>query len=298
MNAVGVAPGKEESTSGEERQTIAAPAPLVELRDVCFAYPQGLEVLGGISLPIAAGSIVGVVGPSGCGKSTLLSLIAGLSEPTSGRVERKRLAESSRHPISMVFQKDTLLPWLTAAENVRFFARFRKHHAKRRFGRDRDASRDLDQRAGELLRMAHLDDQSHDYPYQLSGGMRRRLAFLAAVAASPQVLLLDEPFSSVDEPTRIGIHQDVFRIARMLGITTVLVTHDLAEAISLCDEVVILTKKPARIAQVKRIPFGDDRQMLELREKPEFLELYGELWHELRAQIVARPQEGVVESVS
>lgn len=264
------------------QQDNAASAPLIDLRTVCFSYPSGTRVLNDVSLPIRPGAIVGVIGPSGCGKSTLLSLIAGLAQPTSGVIDRGGLSDSVRHDLAMVFQTDTLLPWLTASENVRFFAKFRKHGLR---WRRSAASRELDRRVQDLLRMAHLSDHSDAYPYQLSGGMRRRLAFLAAVAAEPQVLLLDEPFSSVDEPTRIGIHQDVFSIARGLNIATVLVTHDLAEAISLCDEVVLLTRRPAQIASTHAVPFGYERDMIDLRESPAFLEFYGLLWHKLSAQI-------------
>lgn len=264
--------------------------PAVALRDVHFAYPDGTEVLDGISLAIPRGAIVGIVGPSGCGKSTLLSIVAGLAYASGGSVER-RLDGSDRHPLSMVFQKDTVLPWLTVAENVRFFARFKRHGMRRPLAtrlRPRGARRSpdpLDGRVGELLTIVGLADRAGAYPYQLSGGMRRRLAFLTAVAAEPQLLLLDEPFSSVDEPTRIGIHQDVFRIARMMRMTTLLVTHDLAEAITLCDSVVILSNRPAQIAREQAISFGDERDMLALRETSEYLSLYGSLWHALRAQI-------------
>jgi ABC-type nitrate/sulfonate/bicarbonate transport system ATPase subunit len=263
----------------------------VRLGDVRFEYPR-LTVLDGISIDIPTGSIVGVVGPSGCGKSTLLSIISGLLDPTSGSVERN--LGSDRHPLSMVFQKDTLLPWLTAAENVRMFSRFKEHGVKsRRFSRRKPGprtSKEVDERVDELLHLAHLSDSASLYPYQLSGGMRRRLAFLAAVAPDPQLLLLDEPFSSVDEPTRVGIHQDVFRIARMMKMTTILVTHDLAEAISLCDRVFILSKKPAIVAHTHVIPFGEDRMMLDIRATPEYLELYGRLWHDLSEEIAATPR--------
>jgi NitT/TauT family transport system ATP-binding protein len=265
---------------------------ILTLEDVRFAYPDGTSVLDGISMAVPAGAIVGIVGPSGCGKSTLLSAIAGLKAPSGGSISRR--VRPGRHPISMVFQKDTLLPWLTAAENVTFYTRFKRHGERpprlaRLRGRRRAAV--TPNRVQELLEMAGLGDNADSYPYQLSGGMRRRLAFLSAVAANPQILLLDEPFSSVDEPTRVGIHQDVFRIARRMEMTTLLVTHDLAEAISLSDAVLILSKRPTRIAERHEIPFGEDRKMLELRETPEFLEIYGRLWHELTEQIRPLPSD-------
>jgi NitT/TauT family transport system ATP-binding protein len=268
---------------------MAAERPVIlELRDLRFSYAGGIDVLDGVSLSIPTGGIVGIVGPSGCGKSTLLSLVAGLSTPTSGTIARQRV-DPKRHPLSMVFQKDTVLPWLSVADNVRLFARFKRHGGRSAMDRLRRRSGDqeLDDRVAELLTIGGLSDRADAYPYQLSGGMRRRLAFLTAVAADPEVLLLDEPFSSVDEPTRVGIHQDVFRIARMMNMSAMLVTHDLAEAITLCDRVVILSNRPARVATSYEIPFGEERQMLELRETKQYLELYGHLWHDLSQQIAA-----------
>jgi ABC-type nitrate/sulfonate/bicarbonate transport system ATPase subunit len=263
---------------------------VLELDDVRFSYQSGTNVLDGVSLSVPAGSIVGVVGPSGCGKSTLLSLISGLLEPSSGTLTRD-VSGSDRHPLAMVFQKDTLLPWLSVADNVKLFARFKQHGGKRdwRGRRGRSDAGELDERVRSLLELAKLDEWADSYPYQLSGGMRRRLAFLAAVAPNPQILLLDEPFSSVDEPTRVGIHQDVFRITQMMKTTTFLVTHDLAEAITLCDRVLILSKRPARIVHEHTIPFGQERNMLELRERDEYLEIYGRLWHDLSAEIAKAP---------
>ncbi len=280
--------------SGEERAGAGAgvaPGGL-ELDGVGFGYPDGVEVLDGITTTIEPGATVGIVGPSGCGKSTLLSLVAGLLDVTSGRLLRGE-AEPGRHPLSMVFQKDTLLPWLTVEDNVRFFTRFRRHGLRRSLvRRDRGpGDAELAERVTQLLELGHLGDRADAYPYQLSGGMRRRLQFLAGVAPHPQMLLLDEPFSSVDEPTRIGIHQDVYRITRTLGMTTILVTHDLAEAITLCDRVLILSNRPARIAKEHTIDFGAERDMLNLRRTSEYLERYGRLWDDLSEQI-ARSRAG------
>jgi ABC-type nitrate/sulfonate/bicarbonate transport system ATPase subunit len=137
----------------------------------------------------------------------------------------------------------------------------------------------------ELLVMVGLERFADAYPYQLSGGMRRRVAFLAGVAPDPQLLLLDEPFSSVDEPSRVEIHQQVHEVIRKQHTTTILVTHDLAEAVTLSDRVVILSAGPARVVADHPVPFGQEREMMELRNDPAFLELYGRLWEDLRAQI-------------
>ena len=245
-----------------------------EFRHVGFSYPGGVEALKDVSLGIRRATSVGIVGPSGCGKSTLLSLLAHQNVPTSGEIWVAP-PSASRHPLAMVFQKDTLLPWLTVNDNIKLHYRFRKSEGKA----------GVDGHVRDLIQMAGLAGFEKAFPYQLSGGMRRRVAFLTGVASRSEILLLDEPFSSLDEPTRVAIHQDVLRIVGQLETTVVLVTHDLAEAITLCDEVVILTKRPGSIATTHDVPFGDHRSALELRKSAEFLELYGELWDALSRQL-------------
>jgi NitT/TauT family transport system ATP-binding protein len=251
----------------------AAMPAAVTLDHVTFRYPDGLEAVRGVSLEIAKGASVGFIGPSGCGKSTLLSLIAGQKVPSEGTAAITS-ADPSRHPLAMVFQGDTLLPWLTVKKNVALYYRF-----------NRGKRHGVDAQVAELIRMAGLEGFEDSYPYQLSGGMRRRVAFLTAAASRAETLLLDEPFSSLDEPTRVGIHQDVLRIVRALGTTVVLVTHDLAEALTLCDQVVVLSARPARVVAVRSVPFGEERDVLALRHTPEFLELYASLWDQLSEQI-------------
>ncbi len=266
--------------SASVAETVGAPAlrlveanPAIVLENVSFSYPNGYQALRSISLEIPRGRSVGIVGPSGCGKSTLLALLAGFYQPSGGKIFQTQF-DVARHPQTMVFQKDTLLPWLTTVQNVKLFYKFH-----------RGVRAEIDARVAELIQLAALDGFEKSYPYQLSGGMRRRVAFLSAVAPMPERLLLDEPFGSLDEPTRVAIHQDVLKIIRRLNITVVLVTHDLAEAISLCDEVVILTRGPGTLFSSHTIPFGRERDLLELRQTPEFLRLYGILWHELSLQL-------------
>jgi ABC-type nitrate/sulfonate/bicarbonate transport system ATPase subunit len=252
----------------EEERPIA-----FSLESVDFTYGVGPKVISDLSLTIRQGTSVGIVGPSGCGKSTLLSLLAGLYQPDAGTITRS-LGDPARHRLTMMFQQDTLLPWLSAVENIKLFYKFHRHN--------RTA---VDARVAELVSMARLAGFERAYPYQLSGGMRRRVAFLTAVAPLPNALLLDEPFSSLDEPTRVALHQDAFDIIRRLNMTVVLVTHDLAEALTLCDEVLILTQRPARIFARHVVPFGSRRNLLQIRQTAEFLELYGVLWRELSVQI-------------
>lgn len=254
----------------------------IQVSDLTFTYPNGgVTALTSLTLDIRRGRSVGIVGPSGCGKSTLLSLIAGLMSPSAGRLAVSSF-DPHRQRITMMFQKDTLLPWLTATENIKLFYRI---HGGRK-------PQDLKQRVDELLALAGLSAFGNYYPYQLSGGMRRRAVFLSTVLPQPEILLLDEPFSSLDEPTRVAIHQDVLQIIRRMKMTVVLVTHDLAEALSLCDEVIVLTARPGTFAARRQVPFGADRSMLELRRTPEFLRLYAELWEELSLQIDASHKKG------
>lgn len=251
---------------------------LVSVRSVDFQYPTGDHpVLKAVDLAVEAGRSVGIVGPSGCGKSTLLALLAGLLRPTGGAIGWSPTTPG-RHAVSMVFQKDTLLPWRNVSQNILFSNELRE---ARRAGGEGPARPPLE----DLLEIAGLSGAARLYPHQLSGGMRRRVAFLSAVAPLPQTLLLDEPFSSLDEPTRVEIHQDVLDIAHRYEMTMILVTHDLAEALSLCDEVVILSTQPGTVVSRHPVPFGPERVMLELRQTPEFLEMYGRLWRDLSLQI-------------
>jgi NitT/TauT family transport system ATP-binding protein len=261
----------------EAMSSRGAPGALLELDRVSYSYPSGLQAVAELSLSLRAGSRLGIVGPSGCGKSTLLRLITKLAEPSHGRISVNSADDSrGRAVVTKVFQEDTLLPWLTVRKNIGLY--FQLHPGLL-------SKSKVDARTDELLSMVGLEGFGDAYPRQLSGGMRRRVAFLAAIAPRPQLLLLDEPFSSVDEPTRVEIHQQVRRILDEFQIATVLVTHDLAEAVSLMDQVAILSARPARVTEVKNISLSDTSDLFALRGSPEFLELYGQLWESLSHEI-------------
>jgi ABC-type nitrate/sulfonate/bicarbonate transport system ATPase subunit len=252
---------------------------VIGIKDVSFTYPSGVVALDRVSLDVLRGEILTLVGPSGCGKSTLFAILAGLVHPTKGSITWDNSTGSARR-LSLVFQKDTLLPWLTVEQNVGFGLRYL------------DLSKSTKRERVEwLLSLVGLSEMRSRRPGQLSGGQRRRVALLMGVAPLPDVLLLDEPFSALDEPTRIEVHADVYRIIRETSITTVLVSHDIAEAVTLSDRVAVMKASPGQIAKVKDMPFGRDRDISGLRETAGFQQVNAEIWHEMRAQLKLRERE-------
>lgn len=261
---------------------------LVAFRNVSYSYGAGGALaLKDVNLEIPAGEITAVIGPSGCGKSTLLSLLANLRRPTAGEVTWddtavREVKESGGRLLTMVFQKDTVLPWLTVESNVAFGLRYLPGISRK----------EKAERLAELLDMGGLTDVARKYPYQLSGGMRRRVAFLAGVAPHPRLLILDEPFSSLDEPSRVGIHADVLSVVQRLHMTVVIVTHDLGEAISLSDSVYMLSKGPGHVIKHQQMPFYADRNVFEIRQSEAYQSMYAILWETLSEQSWSRSRRG------
>jgi NitT/TauT family transport system ATP-binding protein len=255
------------------RRTPAAPAPMgsrlhVEAISKTFLAPDGglMPAIGNVSLNVEPGEFLAIVGPSGCGKSTLLQVIAGLMMPTSGKV---LLGEQdvTGEPAHMVYlfqqYSKSLLPWMTVANNVMFAFRHRMKLSQA-------AARE---RCHDYLAMVGLADVGNHYPWQLSGGMQQRVAIARALAAEPSVLLMDEPFSSVDALTRLDLHALILDLWRQKRFTAVLVTHDVDEAIFLADRVAVLTHRPATISEVIETKLPRPRHAIETRESPEFLAL-------------------------
>lgn len=237
-----------------------------------------LAVIAPLNLEIRAGEFVSMVGPSGCGKSTLLQAIAGLIEPSGGRVllgERDVTGEPAHMVYLFQQYSKSLLPWLTVEENVAFAFR---HRVKL----DRAAAHE---RCQEYLEMVGIGDFSAYYPWQLSGGMQQRLAIARALAAEPQVFLMDEPFSSVDALTRLELHALILQLWERKRFTALLVTHDVDEAIFLADRVVMLTNRPMRIAETVETNLPRPRNLVATNESSRFLELR----HHLLRHLLARP---------
>jgi NitT/TauT family transport system ATP-binding protein len=212
----------------------------IELSGVAKSFGSGqqsVHALGPLDLAIEAGSFVSVVGPSGCGKSTLLRLIAGLDAPTAGEMRRYgQPLDGPSRDVGIVFQDHVLFPWASILENVMLPAEV--------FSLPRAAARE---RALWLLDLTGLKDFAGHKPHMLSGGMKQRAAFCRALLADPQLLLLDEPFGSLDALTREELSLELSRLWQNLGRTALLITHDIEEAILLGDRVIVLSRRPGRI---------------------------------------------------
>jgi len=201
--------------------------PLLRLESVRVAY-GGVQVLDGIDLEVRDGEFVALVGPSGCGKTTLLNLCSGWLTPSSGRVDRPAAQR-------MVFQQDGLFPWLTVEENIALGVR------------QASGAGDQRRRVAALLSLIGLDGFARHYPHQLSGGMRQRAELARALGGDTPLLLMDEPFSSLDYLARMKMRLELARILREQPRTVLLVTHDIEEAAQLADRVLVLSERPARI---------------------------------------------------
>jgi NitT/TauT family transport system ATP-binding protein len=191
----------------------------------------------GVSLAVGDGEVVALIGPSGCGKSTLLNIGAGLTAPSEGTafVDGEQV-EGPNAQVAFMLQKDLLLPWRTVAENVMFGVEIQGLPAPQRR-----------ERAQKLLVGLNLAEFSNHYPHQLSGGMRQRVALARTLAVDPHVLLLDEPFSAVDAQTRMVLQRDLAQTLQQAGKTALLITHDLMEAVTLSDRVLVMSQRPGTI---------------------------------------------------
>ncbi|HXG50734.1 MAG TPA: ABC transporter ATP-binding protein [candidate division Zixibacteria bacterium] len=215
----------------------------IVVESLCRSFGE-LRVLEDVSLAVEEGELLAIVGPSGCGKSTLLRILSGLVRPTAGRVlidSAEVTGPNPRH--NMVFQEHALYPWRTVFQNVALGLEIQK--------RDRDAIR---RKVASLLGMVGLENFASYYPHQLSGGMRQRVSLARAIAVDPDVLFLDEPFGALDAMTRLTLQDELLRLWLDATKTTILVTHDVEEALFLADRVVVMSALPGRVREVIVVP--------------------------------------------
>lgn len=208
---------------------------------------QALQILDTCSIAVEEGEFVAIVGPSGCGKTTLLRIIMGLDEPSSGKLSGTCIDRSNPRDVSYVFQSPSLLPWWSVHSNIMLGARLGE-----RRGRGKDGS-DGDKLTAQLIRLGGLTGFEKYRPAQLSGGMQQRVNLLRALAARPQLLLMDEPFAAIDALTREQMHEDVGALLARLGIAVLLVTHDISEAAFLANRVIVMSPRPAVVRRAIHI---------------------------------------------
>ena len=267
--------GSTARASGPEQHS-APPLVASHLRKL-FGEDTGVvsEVIADVSFSLGAGEIVSLVGPSGCGKSTLLNLLCGLTQLSGGQVAwHGEVSAGMPKRVGYMLQKDLLLPWRTALRNVTLGLEI--HNVP---------SRERDDRARQLLDTIGLHGFHDYYPSALSGGMRQRVALARTLANEPEVLLLDEPFAALDFQTKLVLENDMAKLVRSQHRSLLLITHDVEEAVSLSDRVIVLTHRPARIRAVHEIDFDVDRtDMMAAREAPRFNQIIRSIWSELEIQ--------------
>ncbi|MBS1402553.1 MAG: ABC transporter ATP-binding protein [Oscillospiraceae bacterium] len=250
----------------------------IAIRQTSMTYqsPDGeVEALRDVSFDVADGEFVSIVGPSGCGKSTLLSLIAGLERPSAGEIllDGEPVTEPSAK-IGFMPQRDQLFAWRTIWSNVTLGLQIRHQNTP-----------EQQAHVHTLLEQYDLAEFAQKQPGQLSGGMRQRCALIRTLATEPAILLLDEPFSALDYQTRLAVSADISRIIRQEHKTAVLVTHDISEAISMSDQIVVLTHRPGTVRAIHDLRQFHDLSPLERRGTPEFQSIFNQIWEELDVNV-------------
>ena len=263
---------------------MTATAPYLSIRDVNKVYGgqhgEATTALKSISLEVRQGEFLAILGPSGCGKSTLLQIVAGLIDGTAGKVVLNGKVVTAPPPeMVYLFQQysKSLLPWRTVEQNVALV-----------FESKRMKKREIEERCGEYLQMVGLASFRKHYPWQLSGGMQQRVAIARALAAQPRVLLLDEPFSAVDALTRIELQSLVLDLWARQGLTILLITHDVDEAVFMADRIAVLSSRPSTVEMVVDTELPWPRNAMGTRELPRFLQLR----HELVTHLLQRQNAG------
>lgn len=248
---------------------------ILEVKNIGKKYQNKegeILALKNVNFRVKKGEFVSIIGPSGCGKSTLLSIIAGLEEKTTGEIyiEGEKVNGISSK-IGYMLQRDCLLEWRNILSNTMFGLEVK--------GKKDNVNKEY---VLELLKKYNLYEFKDKYPSELSGGMRQRVALIRTLAVKPKILLLDEVFSALDYQTRIMVTNDIYYILRKEKITAIIVTHDISEAISMSDRVLVLSKRPGTIKDIHKIKFGiENRTPINCRESPKFSQYFNTLWKEL-----------------
>lgn len=245
--------------------------PLIEIDGIVKRFPKDVvPVLEDVSISVVEGELVSVIGPSGCGKSTVLNIVAGLIAPTAGTVS---FGEPTMK-VSYVFQRPRLLPWRNVERNVAFSLEQSNISRERRSAAIKQA-----------IQRVNLEGHEHKFPHQLSGGMQQRVAIARGLAIEPRLLLLDEPFGSLDALTRSYMQEELLGIVRGSGTTAILVTHDIDEALLLADRILVMSSRPGQIKHELQVPFGSQRALDDLLQNPDYGRIKATLRELLRPEV-------------
>ena len=243
----------------------------LEVQNVSKSFITDLgyfQVLDNISFDLFEGEIISILGPSGSGKSTLLNNISGLLKVDDGQI-------INNGKLGYMFQKDHLLNWRNVWKNITLGLEINKNKSK-----------ENEKYILELLEKYNLQDFIHHYPNELSGGMRQRIALIRTLAVKPNILLLDEAFSALDYQTRLNVTNDVYKLIKNEKLSAILVTHDIAEAISISDRIIVLSSRPAKIKNIYEMDFDiEDKNPINIRKNPKFSMYFDQIWNDLNGGI-------------
>jgi len=256
-------------------------SPKIRFENVSMTFDargKAIQALQPINLDVNPQEVIAFVGPSGCGKSTILNLTAGLIKPTEGTVhyDGARVNGINRR-VGYMTQKDTLLPWRKVSANVGVAFELRCRADQRTQARERVA---------QMIEAVGLSGFENHFPAELSGGMRKRVALARTLIYNPETLLMDEPFGALDAQLKLLMLDQLQTLIQSRKITLLFVTHDLGEAISLADRVVVFSSRPGKIRAIRSVPISRPRDMFKIRFHDQFAKLYEELWDELKDEVV------------
>ena len=247
----------------------------VQVNELVKEFDGGVRALDGVTFDVPKGELTSIIGPSGCGKTTTLKVIAGLAEPTSGTVEVNGVAVTEPGPDrAFVFQDFALLPWATVLRNAAFGLELRGVPRKQR-----------EEAAREYVEKVGLSGFEDAYPHQLSGGMRQRVGLARALAVDAEILLMDEPFASVDEQIRRQFQEDLLHLLSDERKTVIFVTHSIEEAVYVSDQIVILSRGPSRVTNVVRPGVDRSGGSDGIRRSQAYLDWVEQIWHDLQGYL-------------
>jgi NitT/TauT family transport system ATP-binding protein len=254
----------------------------IAIRDLSKTFaagPREVPAVSRVSFDVHDKEFVAIVGPSGCGKSTILNMIGSLIAPSGGDilVDGERVGPRAAGQVGYVFQKDTVFPWRTVSQNIALGLQYRGA-----------ATAEIRSRVTEAVALAGLEGFEDAFPATLSGGMRQRVALMRSLIVNPEILLMDEPFGALDTHTKLNLHAELLSLWGARQQTVVFVTHDLSEAITLADRIVVMTRRPGRIKLVYDVKLPRPRDVIRLRETDEYSREYGEIWHALGEEFQER----------